>query len=140
MEINKILEIEKPEILHGLIERNFGIMTGKHHSDISTICRPDTLKTDAVEYFLKPEGAETFPQLVKRGEVVLKKTNRRHKKGNILLVTHGDIGKMIYASYYKLDWKRVLKMFHFGNSDMLLLSKNSPASVSHIFRTSQHNL
>lgn len=32
--------------------------------------------------------------------------------GRILLVTHGDIGQMIYAAYYNLDWKDVLQLFH----------------------------
>jgi len=53
--------------LEGLIERNFGIMTGKLVKDIESLCAPDILKTEIITYFLCPEGAETFPDLIKRG-------------------------------------------------------------------------
>jgi len=46
---------------------------------------------------------------------------------------------MIYAQYYDLDWERVLTQFHFGNCDLLLLSENSPADESHVFKVQQHN-
>jgi broad specificity phosphatase PhoE len=58
---------------------------------------------------------------------------------SVLLVTHGDFGKMIYAAYYDLDWEEVLKQFHFGNSEVLLLAKNSPPEKAHVFETSQFN-
>ncbi len=63
----------------------------------------------------------------------------KYKNGNILLVSHGDFGKMIYAVYYNLDWKRVLKMFHFGNSDLILLSKDSEPEKAHLFKAKQYN-
>lgn len=138
--ISELLGKLELEIFEDLIERDFGIMSGKHHTKIDKICAPHVLKTGLVTYFLQPEGAETFPDLVKRGKRVLKKIEDKHRGGNVLLVTHGDIGKMIYVAYYNLHWREVLKMFHFGNSDLLLMSKNSPADKAHIFKTKQHNL
>ncbi|OGM11328.1 hypothetical protein A2Z22_05070 [Candidatus Woesebacteria bacterium RBG_16_34_12] len=134
------LGISKPEIFEDLIERDFGIMTGKSHTDIEKICSPNILKTETVTYFLSPEGAETFPQLVKRGKRVSKLIKEKHKNGNILLVTHGDIGKMIYVAFYSLDWKDVLKMFHFGNSDLLLMSESSAPEEAYVFKMDQVNL
>ena len=55
-------------------------------------------------------------------------------------MTHGDFGKMVYAAYYDLDWLDVLKMFHFGNSDMLELSPNSRADDPHVHKIAQYNL
>lgn len=46
---------------------------------------------------------------------------------------------MIYAAFYNLNWRNVLEMFHFGNSDLLLLSVNSPAEEAHIFSFEQLN-
>ena len=138
--ITKVLGTEKPQIMKDLIEREFGIMTGQHHSKIAEMRKPHILKTDTLTYFLKPKGAETFPQLKTRGRKILNKIIKLHKNGSILLVTHGDIGKMIYAAYYRLGWKEVLKLFHFGNSDLLLLSTDSPAKEAHVFKTEQHNL
>ena len=91
-------------------------------------------------YFLSPPRSETFPDLVKRGRKILEEVYSKHKKGNLLLVSHGDIGKMIYAAYYNLNWKEVLQMFHFGNSDLLLLSKDSKPEEVHVFQVKQYNL
>ncbi|OGZ06095.1 MAG: hypothetical protein A2845_01620 [Candidatus Lloydbacteria bacterium RIFCSPHIGHO2_01_FULL_49_22] len=117
-----------------LIERDFGIMTGKKVADISMLCASDILITDMATYFLEPFGAETFPDLLKRSRLLLDKLEKLHPSGNILLVAHGDIGKMLYAEYYHLHWEEVLMQFHFGNCDLLLLSADSPASASHVFQ------
>jgi len=138
--ITDTIGCEKPVKLEGLIERNFGIMTGKSHKQIEKICSPNTLNTETATYFLSPRGAETFPQLIERSEKLLEHLNKKHKNGNILLVSHGDMGKMIYCAYYKLDWKEVLEMFHFGNSEMLLLSPNSKSEDVFAIRTKQYNL
>ncbi|MFA6158227.1 MAG: histidine phosphatase family protein [Candidatus Paceibacterota bacterium] len=122
-----------------LIERDFGVMTGKNISDIEKLCAPNIIKAEIITYFLDPEGAETFPDLMKRGRVLLDKIFSKHKSGNILLVSHGDIGKMIYAEYYHLDWGRVLTQFHFGNSDLLIMSEDSSADKAHVFKSEQYN-
>jgi broad specificity phosphatase PhoE len=138
--IAEIVKAPKPEVLHDLIERDFGIMSGKSHTQIEEFCAPNILKTETVTYFLSPEGAETFPQLIERANRLIAELNEKHKDGNILLVSHGDMGKMIYCAYYKLDWMEVLKMFHFGNSEVLLLSPSSKAENTHSFHIQQHNL
>lgn len=122
-----------------LIERDFGTMTGKLVKDICSLCEPDIIKTETITYFLSPEGAETFPQLIDRAEALLTEIQSMWRDGNILLVTHGDIGKMIYAAYYKLDWKDVLTMFHFGNSELLLLSEDCKPEDACVVKIKQHN-
>ena len=133
------LKLDKPKVLDDLIERNFGVMTGEKVSQIVELCSPDIIQTDTITYFLSPEEAETFPQLIERSKNLFKQLNEKHKDGDVLLVTHGDIGKMIYASYYNLEWKEILVSFHFGNADILLLSKDSPANEPHVFKQVQHN-
>ena len=135
MENNFAMPIKEPL----LIERDFGIMTGRKISEIEEMCTPDIIKAEVITYFLNPEGAETFPDLMNRGRVLLNKIKLEYTSGNILLVTHGDIGIMIYAEYYKLDWKQVLTQFHFGNCDLLILSEDSSPDDSHVFQISQHN-
>lgn len=137
--ITNTLALEKPEILDLLIERDFGNMTGKAVNDVELLCSPDIIKADIITYFIAPEGAETFPQLLERGKRVLDYIEKKHHNQNILLVTHGDIGKMIYAAYYNLEWKDILTMFHFGNSEILLLSKDTKQEDAHIFTTKQYN-
>lgn len=132
------------QILDDLIERDFGIMTGKPTSSILETCGKDhVLSTDTIHYFLDPPGAETFPGLIARAKRLLSYIDEElcssDEDSSILLVTHGDFGKMLYAAYYDLDWRDVLQQFHFGNSEVLLLSKHSPASKAHVFETSQYN-
>ncbi|QQG49661.1 MAG: histidine phosphatase family protein [Candidatus Berkelbacteria bacterium] len=138
--IAETLGVSKPEKLDGLIERDFGVMTGKPQAEIENLCAPDILKTDTVTYFLSPEGAETFPQLVDRARLTLNSIRRAHQDGNILLVSHGDIGKMIYCAYYNLAWQEILTMFHFGNSEILVLSPRSDPKDVYLIRTAQYNL
>ncbi|HZE86592.1 MAG TPA: histidine phosphatase family protein [Methylomirabilota bacterium] len=138
--ISETVGLPEPEILSDLIERDFGIMTGKPQSKIIEMCSPDILVTDTITYFLNPQGAETFPELIQRAKKLLTYLEKRHENGNILLVCHGDIGKMIYAAYYNLNWDDVLKMFHFGNSDLLELSSTSKPEDAHVFKIQQHNL
>jgi probable phosphoglycerate mutase len=143
--ITEALGMDKPVVEPDLIERNFGIMTGKAIRDIKTLCAPDIIKTphiasgSGIVYFISVEGAETFPQLIERGERLIEKMEKDYKDGNILFVAHGDIGKMIYAAYYNLDWRTVLMRFHFGNSELLLLSKDSFSEDTHIFKFEQYN-
>mmetsp|Transcript_19230 Transcript_19230/g.40562 ORF Transcript_19230/g.40562 Transcript_19230/m.40562 type:complete len:245 (+) Transcript_19230:107-841(+) len=138
----------KVEVLNDLIERDFGIMTGQPTSSIVEKCGMDhILATETINYFLDPPGAETFPDLIDRANRLLDNIQKMAEgedstittSSSILLVTHGDFGKMIYAAYYKLHWEDVLKQFHFGNSEVLLLSKDSPPEKAHLFQTLQFN-
>jgi len=133
------LGLTQPEKLELLIERDFGVMTGKSSQDIEALCSPDTIKSDTINYFLSPVGAETFPQLLVRGQEVLNWLKENSSAKNVLLVTHGDIGKMIYAAFYHLDWSEVLTKFHFGNSELLLLSANSQPAERQVHKTEQYN-
>jgi broad specificity phosphatase PhoE len=137
--ISDTVGLPQPRTEDLLIERDFGVMTGQKIADIESLCAPDILKTDTITYFLSPEGAETFPDMMQRSQVLLDKIKSQHPTGNVLLVCHGDIGKMIYAQYYGLDWQTVLTRFHFGNCDLLLLAEDSPADETHVFKFEQHN-
>lgn len=128
------------KILPELIERDYGDMTGQIQARIEELCAPDILKTDTVTYFLKPNGGESFPNLIERANALLELIRQKHTEGNILLVGHGDFGKMIYCAYYNLNWQDVLKNFHFGNSDMLKMSSDSKPDDTHVFRFKQYNV
>lgn len=138
-QITTHLGLDEPEKLDLIIERDFGIMSGKSVKDIETLCSPDIIRTSTITYFLSPEWAETFPQLTIRARKVLDYIENNHSNESILLCTHGDIGKMLYATYYNLDWQNVLTMFHFGNSELLLLSEDSTSEDTHIFSIKQYN-
>lgn len=134
---SKIAGLPTPQVMDILIERDFGIMTGRKNTDIVPMCAPDIIETDTITYFLSPEGAETFPELVERGREVLSRIRAYHQQGKILLVCHGDIGKMIYAAATGRDWRDILTDFHFGNGELIDISSDGDA---HVLKLAQHNL
>ena len=137
--ITEVNDLPAPEVKDLLIERDFGVMTGVEQSRVEELCAPDILKTETINYFLSPEGAETFPDLLDRAGKLLDELIETYTDGSILLVTHGDFGKMVYAKYYDLGWEEVLSLFHFGNSELLLLSGDSEPGEAHVFTILQHN-
>jgi len=137
--ITTALNLEPPEKLELLIERDFGMMTGLPAGEIVPRCAPDLLKTATITYFLSPKGAETFPQLLARAEELLAFLQASHPGKTLLLVTHGDFGKMLYAAFYGLGWQEVLSSFHFGNSELLLLKEGTEPEKSKVFRIQQYN-
>lgn len=133
------LGLTKPLVMDSLIERDFGTMTGKLASDIERVCAPDLVKTETITYFLSPPGAETFPDLLKRAGRTLDQIHAEQQSSTVLLVTHGDFGKMLYASYYGLQWYSMLTMFHFGNCELLLLAEGIDPNEPHVVKVKQHN-
>lgn len=125
----------EPVVLPELIERDFGVMTGKPIADIEKLCAPDIIKTDGITYFLDPEGAETFPQLKDRGSRVLDIV-REGSGERALIVCHGDLGKMIYAAATDTPWEDVLRDFHFGNCELIDIASKE----AHVIQLPQHNL
>ena len=72
---------------------------------------------------IEVDGAESFPALYSRAQKFLEALQTRHPNDIILIVTHGDIGKMIRAAYYELSWKEGLQTPYFDNTDILELTK-----------------
>ena len=122
-----IAGLPEPVKYNSIIERDFGVLTGKSADRVEELCAPDIIKTDTITYFLSPEGAETFDDLVVRGHTVLDDMRARHVDEKILLVCHGDIGKMIYAAATGRAWRDVLIDFHFGNGDLIETSGDGEA-------------
>ena len=132
----EIAQLPEPIQYGKLIERNFGVMTGELTSRIEELCAPDIIKTDTITYFLSPKGAETFVDLVVRGREVLDELRMRHRNEKVLLVCHGDIGKMIYTAATGKDWRDVLIDFHFGNGE---LNEASGDGEAHVIKLEQVN-
>jgi broad specificity phosphatase PhoE len=105
-----------------LIERDFGCLTGKPITDIPRYAT-QVLFVDGVHYFLEAEGAESFPALQVRAARVLKRLQVTYPSKKIVVVTHGDLAKMLRAAYYGWSWLRGLKTPHLKNADLIYLSE-----------------
>ena len=112
--INEVIKIDD------LIEREFGILTGKPLSDITKYSKKNLL-IDGVTYFLEVDGAEDFPALLERGKKVLAEIQARSLDKNILIVTHGDISKMIRAAYNNWTWEQGLQTPYLDNTGIIEL-------------------
>lgn len=119
--IADVIGIAKVITEESLVERDFGILTGKPVSDIEKYSKR-ILPTDRVNYFLEAEGAEDFPTLLRRGRMVLQCIQEKHENENVLIVAHGDIGKMIRAAFHGWSWKQGLETPYLDNTGILELS------------------
>lgn len=106
-----------------LIEREFGILSGKPILDIPLFAKK-ILKTDRVNYFLEAQGAEKFPDLYKRAQKILYEIKEKHINENVLVVAHGDIGKMMRAAHHKWTWEEGLNKPYFENTGILELNES----------------
>ena len=127
---------QDPIVLDSLIERDFGVMTGLPISSIEEMCAPNIIKAEKITYFLDPEGAETFPQLLARAAFAVEEIQAKQGNGKVLAVCHGDLGKMVYASVTGLPWLDVLTKFHFGNAELIDLE---PGGSAHVVKLDQYN-
>lgn len=105
----------------GLIERNFGVLTGKPEADLDKYDTP-LLESDGVKYFLEIPEAEDFPNLYYRAKQTLQAIKARHPSENVLLVTHGDFGKMLRAAHEGWGWQEGLQTPYFANAEVIELS------------------
>lgn len=137
--ISEHIDGPPPRVLPLLIERDFGTMSGRPYQEVVTACAHCLFPTETISYFLEAPGAETFPELHARGATILQIIQADHADGTILLVAHGDIGKMIFAAYYGLSWEEALRHFQFGNSDLIELSEQATRDTAHVFKNTQYN-
>ena len=58
--VSNVNDLPESIIVLEIIERDFGMMTGRFDGYIEEMCSPDIIKTDAITYFLNPDDVETF--------------------------------------------------------------------------------
>lgn len=117
------LAIGLPVQIHPkLIERDFGILSGKRPSDIPTYATA-TFEGDKIVYFLGGEGVETFEQCYARVGEVLAEVDEKHKGEKVLLVCHGDVMMMLRAKKRGITWKEGLALKYIDNSEIIDLEK-----------------
>jgi broad specificity phosphatase PhoE len=112
----------KPQMMAGLIERDFGVLTGKPLADIPKYAT-QFHDTPHVKYFLDGEGVESFDALYERAKKVLEELDEKFIGLSVLLVAHGDLGKMLLAVRRNISWREALDTPFIGNTDLVELKK-----------------
>lgn len=106
-----------------LLERDFGVLTGRPAAEIPLIATK-TQRVGDVNYFLKAPGAESFPSTYRRAKELLRalRSARPDPRGDIVLVTHGDTGKMLVASARGWSWRQGLEAANLHNAEVVELA------------------
>jgi len=120
--ITEYLHLPEAEVMPDLIERDFGMFTQKPADDILKLA-DRVITSDGVDYFLAGEGVEEFPIAYARALKVLKFIEHQYPSENVLLVTHGDFGKMLRAAFYGWTWEQGLLTPYFANTEILALER-----------------
>ncbi|ESL09061.1 phosphoglycerate mutase protein [Trypanosoma rangeli SC58] len=109
----------KVETDNELVEREFGVLTGKPTDQIKTYAGENVLQGENVLYFLSVDGAEPFEECYNRAASVLRRVDDAFTGKRVLLVCHGDIGKMLQAVRKNISWREGLMLSYFANTDVL---------------------
>lgn len=103
-----------------LMERDFGVLSGRPYEDIPKYAGK-LVEVNGMKYFDQVEGAEDFPSLLRRGEEALGEIRAAGADRNVLIVTHSDIGKMLWAAYRGQSWEEGVCASGFGNGKVVEL-------------------
>lgn len=109
----------------GLQERDFGAITGMTKLQANTVDTGGVIVAGKRRFAIAPKKAETFDDLLKRAERVLADLKSSHPNDKVLVVSHCVSGLMLFARYHGLDWRQVLKDYHFGNASLVLMSSTT---------------
>ncbi len=90
-----------------LVERDFGILTGKKKSEIESYCQEVVWIGDEI-YGIGAKDAESFPAVYTRAKRILSDIELSGSK-SVIVVAHRDIAQMIQAAYNNWDWREGLK-------------------------------
>lgn len=121
----------------GLREFNFGIWEGKTYQEINRE-NPELLKLwmEEPENLRIPE-AETFPELNKRGMLVINELLLKHSEETILVVTHGGLLSTIFCSILGIELNNIRK-FKQQNSAISIIDFFEQKSVLTLFNDACH--
>ena len=109
----------KVVIAPALIERDYGILTGKPRTDILKYSS-NNIDVDGLLYFLNAERAETFPETYARAKTLIESL-RIHNYDNVIMVAHRDIAIMIQAAFYGWSWDKGIRKARMKNASVLKL-------------------
>jgi probable phosphoglycerate mutase len=105
-----------------LIERDYGILTGKPPSDIPALATR-TLASNGFQYVIAAPGAEDYLDLWIRAGNVLNKVLDGHSGRAILIVAHNEIIKMMRANFENRSWETELQLPPLRYCEMVTLRR-----------------
>jgi len=108
-----------------LMERDFGILTGKPIADIPKHSKR-SIQVGDITYFLEAEGAEDFFSVYWRAGNALRQIQFAELGRTCLVVAHGDITKMMRGAFHGWGWEKALQERSLQNAGVLVLDRKGP--------------
>jgi broad specificity phosphatase PhoE len=103
-----------------LIERDYGVLTGKPVSDIPRHAGK-TVMSNGFRYVIDSPGVEDYPRLWTRARDALGRIRRRHADQTVLIVAHNEVIKMMRSSFHGRSWKDELRRGPIGHCEIIAL-------------------
>lgn len=108
-------------LLDDLREIKHGNWQGLKHSKIEELYKEEYFNFWNNPDLYENDTGEDFFQLFKRVESVMKMITRKHKEGNILVVSHGVVLKAIYTIVKKRSLKDLWQPPHIKNTSLTIV-------------------
>jgi len=111
-------------VLECLVERNHGILEGHPYSDIPRLAKAFR-EVHGMTYVLEVEGGEGYPELYERATNALVEIREKilelNIKRDVLIVSHGAIGRTMEAVHKGLGHERMFELTSPKNCEFRIL-------------------
>ena len=106
--ISERLGIDERHVEPDLIERDYGVLTGKSPADI-TVYAGNIVELGDFRYVIESPGVEDYTHLWTRAGDALQRIQNRHFGQSVLVVAHNEVIKMMRANFHGNSWEDELK-------------------------------
>jgi broad specificity phosphatase PhoE len=118
--ITDILGIAEAQVDADLIERDYGVLTGRPASEIP-VYATRVIESHGFKYVIEAPGVESYPQLWARAGNFLQRMHKQHGGEAVLVVAHNQIAKMIRANFSGAPWEDELRRPPLANGEVIAL-------------------
>lgn len=105
-----------------LVERDYGVLTGKPEADILKYAK-EFIADNETKYFLEADGAENLEDVYRRAQSFLQDVEEGNLDKNVLIVSHENTLKMLIAAFYQLSIEEALKRSFIKNAEIIELKR-----------------
>ena len=118
--ISERLSIGELHVESDLIERDYGVLTGKSAADIP-VHASKIFVLNNFRYVIDSPGVEDYTRLWTRAGDTLRRIQNRHVGQMVVIVAHNEVIKMMRANFYGKSWKDELRLPPVNNCEVIAL-------------------
>jgi broad specificity phosphatase PhoE len=118
--IANALGIGEPQVDSDLIERDYGVLTGRPAAEIP-VHATRIIEFNRFKYVIEAPGMESYAEVWHRAGSFLQRMRTQHAGETVLVVAHNDIAKMIRANFNSALWEDELRRPPLANGEVIAL-------------------